>query len=457
MEPLFGLVAAAIAASIAYLVTSERRRVQVRAWRQAAQRVGLADVEEAEGGIFEGAFLRGRSGELQVRLESYRRGKHERGTKIVVTGLGHGAGGLSLRREGLATAIEKRFIGEREIEIGDPSFDDEYFVQGQEPLALALLDRETRQSVGALLRNRIALPTGAWVDVDASLSDGVLEARVKESGFSGNRERVPDVLAVVLEVARRLVAPRDVARRLADNLRGDTSSGARVRLLRVLAREYPRHSATREALLAGCADPAREVRLCAATALGEEGRGTLLDLVDDVGADDSCAARAISALGTRLPPLQAEAALRRALVGAGRPQTAQACLEALARLGRTEAEGLMVEALGHEDGVIAVAAARALGKVGTVAAVPALHEAMAPRGDLLRSVGRQAIAGIQARLTGAAPGQLTLAGGEAGALSLADEAGEPGRLSLAEPPGTGVPDAAEESPAPRPKKGLVSS
>jgi hypothetical protein len=65
-----------------------------------------------------------------------------------------------------------------------------------------------------------------------------------------------------------------------------------------------------------------------------------------------------------------------------------------------------------------------------VAAVPALLEAMPPRGTLTRSVGRQAIAEIQARLAGAAPGQLSLAGGEAGALSLAD--GEPGRLSLAD-------------------------
>ena len=84
-----------------------------------------------------------------MRLESYRRGKYEHGTKIVVTGLGHGAGGLSLRREGLSTAFEKRFIGEREIEIGDPSFDEEYYVQGQAPLALALLDPETRRRLGA--------------------------------------------------------------------------------------------------------------------------------------------------------------------------------------------------------------------------------------------------------------------------------------------------------------------
>jgi hypothetical protein len=79
---------------------------------------------------------------------------------------------------------------------------------------------------------------------------------------------------------------------------------------------------------------------------------------------------------------------------------------------------------------VALSAAKALGRVGTVAAVAALREAMQAGGNLPSSAGRQAIAEIQARLKGAEPGQLSLAGGEAGALSLAG--GEPGRLSLAE-------------------------
>ncbi len=184
MEPLFGLVVTAIAISIAYLVTSERRRAHLRVWRTAAQSAGLAEVEEAEGGLFEGERVSGRSGDLQVRLEGYRRGKYVHGTKIVVTGLGHGAGGLSLRREGLATAFEKNVVGEREIEIGDPAFDDEYYVQGQAPLALAILDPETRRRLAGLLRGRVAVAGREPIEVDASLGDGVLEVRVKESGFS---------------------------------------------------------------------------------------------------------------------------------------------------------------------------------------------------------------------------------------------------------------------------------
>jgi HEAT repeat protein len=441
VEPLFGLVAAAIAASVAYLVTSERRRAQLQAWKLAATRSALEDREASEGGIFAGAAVTGRSGDLRVRLEQYRRGKYEHGTKMVVTGLGHGAGGLSLRREGLGTAIEKRFIGEREIEIGDPSFDGEYYVQGRAPLALAILEPETRRQLAGLLRGTVAVAGREPVEVDASLADGLLEVRVKESGFSGNRERVPEILSGVLEVARRLVAPQDVAGRIAANVRREPEAGARLQGLLMLSREFPGHPATRPALLAAREDASEEVRLRAGMALGEEGRETLVDLVTRAGTDDACAARALSALGASPPEGLAEATLRRALGGAGRPQLAQACLAALGRLGRAEAEGLMVEALGSPDPQVQVAAARALGQAGTVAAVPALREAMAPHGNLLRSVGRQAIAEIQARLAGAAPGQLSLAGGEAGTLSLAD--GEPGRLSLSDEEADGPDNTAE--------------
>ena len=429
MEPLFGLLAAAVAASVAYLVTSERRRAQLAVWRQAALRVGLTDVESAEGGFFQGAVLRGRAGELLVRLEAYHRGKNVYGTRIVIDGLGHGAGGLTLRREGLSTVFEKRVVGEREIEIGDPAFDAEYYVQGQTPLALAILDPETRKRAAVLLRGQVAVDGAQWVEVDASLSYGRLEVDVKESGFSRNRRHVPAILEGVLDVARRLVAPKDVPGRIAANLDREPEAGARLAGLLALSREFPKHPGTRGALLAARGDSSEEVRLRAGIALREDGRETLADLVRRAGTGDACTARALGALGEHLSEELAVETLRRALGGAGRPLTAQACLEALGRPGRTDHEGLLLEALASDAAEVAVAAARALGQAGTVAAVVPLREA-AGRGGEHRRAARQAIAEIQARLTGAEPGQLTLAGGEAGALSLAD--GEPGRLSLAE-------------------------
>jgi hypothetical protein len=98
-------------------------------------------------------------------------------------------------------------------------------------------------------------------------------------------------------------------------------------------------------------------------------------------------------------------------------------------------EPSLLKALQSEESDLRVAAAAALGRVGSVAAVQSLKES-AERFWLdpgLRQAARQAIAEIQSRLPGASPGQLTLAGtAEAGKLSLA--ADPAGQLSL--PPET---------------------
>jgi HEAT repeat protein len=237
----------------------------------------------------------------------------------------------------------------------------------------------------------------------------------------------------------------------------------------VLAREFPKHPATREALLAAREDPDAEVRLRAALELGDEGRDVLLALASGEGAEDATTARAVAALGARLDPGEARKLLGRAL-RTRRIATAQACIEVLGRqrgpdavtmlarvlavekgdlavaaadaLGTTHdagAEAPLVRVLDSPSGALREAAARALGRAGTATAVPPLKAAESRHYDLARPA-RQAIAEIQARLAGAEPGQLSLAAaeGEVGRLSLADT--DPaGRLTLA---GTGTGDSA---------------
>jgi len=77
-----------------------------------------------------GRFSKGAPGGLRVRLERYRRGRYESGTRVVIQGLAR----LSVRRETTATAIEKRFLGETEIELGAPTFDQRCFVTGSPAL-----------------------------------------------------------------------------------------------------------------------------------------------------------------------------------------------------------------------------------------------------------------------------------------------------------------------------------
>jgi hypothetical protein len=310
-------------------------------------------------------------------------------------------------------------------------------------MAFAVLGPEVRGPLARLLGGRLAIGAGEPVSVVASLGDDHLEVRVREGGFSNaNRERLPAILRSVLDAARTLVVGPDLPARIAANIEREPVDGVRLKALATLAREFPGHSATRERLKAALQDRSDEVRLRAATALGDEGRDTLLEILTRA-ADDSCVARAVGALGEHLPAERAESTLRRALGAGTRRETALACLEHLRTRGRSDAEGLVVEALRSSDDAIVEAAARTLGQIGTVAAVTPLLEASGSGG---RAACRQAIAEIQSRLPGAGAGQLSIASGEAGALSLAE--GDPGRLSLVE--GEPVASKPEVAVAPLP-------
>ena len=465
MEPFGTLLLVPVVLAVAYLIASTKGRARAAAWHNAAGAVGLTAVELRESfGI--PSRLTGRSGPLEVTLERYRRGKHETGTRITIAGMGHGLSGLSLRREGLATAFEK-VVGEREIELGDPAFDAELFVQGSAPLARALLDAETRSLLAGLLRGHVPV-SGGTVPARVSLSGGVLRADLQERPFSPPGARLPEVLATLRTVARRLVAPADIALRLAENLRSEPAAGVRLQGLLMLLREYGNHPAAREALLAARADPSAEIRLRAGIALGDEGRELLVELAGAESGEDACAAGAVAALADALPLERTGEILARAL-RSRRIATARACIERLGRGGGAAAIATLAQVLVLESGELGVAAAQALGaagqpagqaplvtalaaaplavraaaaaalgKIGDVAAVPALRTAAASAaadGALKRAV-RQAVAEIQSRLAGAAPGQLSLVaeGAEAGRLSLADTGGgAAGRLTLIDP------------------------
>ena len=496
MEGLVGLLFAGIVTSVTFLLVAERSRARARGLLDAARAVGLTDVEETETLGFttsiSGTAKPGRAADrdggtsaakgsgLRVRLERYSQ-KYDSGTRITVGPLGHGPYGFALRREGLGTALEKA-VGKREIETGDPRFDEELYVQGQAPRALAVLDAETRREVRRLFRGEIW--NGRPSDVTARLAGDLLKVEVRQRLFEPHWRELPGMLSRVLALALRLAAPRDVAARLAANLRGDPEPRVRLECLLTLVREFPPHVATREALLSAREDPNPEVRLRAGIALGlREGRACLLDLAASLAVEDSCAARAVSALGEHLERARVEEILGRAL-RRRRLATATACLDTLGRwggepgvpclakvlavetgdvgaaaahalgaTGAAAAEEPLVRALASEAVDVRIAVARALGRVGSVAAVPQLRDAAErARHRELDRAARQAVAEIQSRLEGAVPGQLSLAQAEGGAgqLSLADEDVD-GRVSLVEDqepvPSTGPVRAKDREPA----------
>ncbi len=420
MDAIVLLAIAGASLAVSLFTSVGRRRSRLQTWRKAAELAGLAGIEMPAEGVFAGGQVRARSGPLSVELTLRRDVRGTRTALLTVAGIGPAAGGLSLRRRNLGTTL-RRLLGE-EIRIGAPELDDRVALQGPMTHALAVLDAETRHRVARLLEG-----AAGDEEVQAALADGKLEVWFQDHLPA---HRLARVIGAALDVARRLAPPADFAGRIAENLRTEPEPGVRLQAVRSLARELPAHPATRPALLAARLDPSEEVRLEAAVALGEWGHEILRDLAENAG--DEHGGRAVRALAESPGGLDPEdaAALLQSALAAGRGKTSRACLDVLGRHGRAESEPVLLEALASPLPEVATAAAWALGRAGTVAAVAPLREAAeGVLGPELDRTVREAIAAIQARLTGAERGQLSVAALEAGALSLPTE--EHGRLTLA--------------------------
>jgi hypothetical protein len=370
-----------------------------------------------------------------------------------------GAEALSLTHEGALRLDWTRNV--REVEVGDPEFDRAFFIQGPVALVRAVMDAPTRSALLKMLqRDAIEVPAGSVYAVDSKVSlwSGVLHARVPDGQGDRQLALLPWILEALLAAAARLLPPADVPARLGSIVRADPEHGVRLECLLMLIRDYADHPATAEALRAGVQDRYDEIRLRAATALGEAGWPTLLDLASGERSSDECSARAVALLGVHLGPDRAHEILASCLAST-RTATACACLAALGQWGgrpaletltglltgpdpelaaaaaqalgvsrQPDAERPLVAALKRRESTVFLAVTEALGRMATTRAVMPLREAEQRTDKSLQRAARQAIAEIQARAGGASPGQLSVAGGEVGRLSL--PAGEEGNLSV---------------------------
>ncbi len=356
-----------------------------------------------------------------------------------------------VRPEGAGAAFEKLFDG-GEIVLGDPGFDGAAHVRGEASLARAVLAHDVRRSLTELLggtlriqtaRGEEALPVSALVTGD----ELAVDVHCNSSGAEG---WLKEALARLTALAEGLVPPGDVAAAIAGRASTEPDAGVRLGNLQLLARAFPGHPATAAALRAGCCDPDDEVRLEAALVLGTEGEGVLRDLAASEGAREALAARAVEALGAAFGVDGAVRVLGDALAS-GRARVAAACAGVLGMLGSEaadRAEPALVEALSLEASEVRAAAAEALGRIGTPRAVlPLLECAAAHPLDLpVRRSAREAVARIQSRVEGGSPGQLSLADGDTGRLSLTEDEDAAGRLSL-EPDGERRRDVAVRAAA----------
>jgi HEAT repeat protein len=423
---------------LASMQESDRR---LRAWKDTVQSCGLQVTESLS------SQLKARAGPLEVQIDI----GDDKGRLVQILVVGP----VPPDFYNLTIRPESVFHG-REIEIGDPSFDSTFFIEGPPRLVFGLLDAETRRLLSRVnAESRLDL---SWGKLRAEMAD----------------EKVAGILPLLLDLRKRFIPPIEIKQRLAENATKDPEPGVRLQNLLLLIRELPDDPGTVEMLRKACSDPSPEIRLQAAKKSGAEGRDVLLALAENPE-DDDRSAEALSALAGELPFERTRVILERAL-NRRRPRTARICLEAIGRSGNTAAVDVLAKAMSREKGELAtvaaqaleaigspasepalilalqreqtdlqVAAAKALGRVGSVDAVLPLKE-VADRflpGDLRRAA-RQAVAEIQSRLQGASPGQLSLAGGEAGQLSLAQEGGE---LSLSDEPAGRLSLPEEDRPA----------
>lgn len=305
------------------------------------------------------------------------------------------------------------------LETGDPDFDRRYEVLGPPAIVHAILDPAARAAI-------VELASRSGVVALAVVAG---EVQVFLRPAAAYPVLVETIAADAIALAARLATPGDAPARLARSALGAARPEERARLLHVLARHHPDHDATLAALRAACADPSAEVRLLAGQALGAEGRAVLAALAAADDTADTVAAHAVDALRGALPATDPVPLLSRG------PLLARACVTSLARgvaeglVGHDAAESAIAVALARPEPAVRAAAIEALATAGGASAVALLEDAAARAGGDLRREARSAIAAIQSRLVGAGHGQVSLADGVSGQLSVARDTGD---LSLAD-------------------------
>ena len=389
-------------------------------------------------------------GALQVRMETVR-DERQATTRVTIDGVVRNVQIVPAGRGGTADLV----FGDRDVQVGDPFFDAAFLLQGPAASVRGLFGAYARERARAVFA----------MDARVRIGGGALSAEFEDR--AGQPAPTEWQLKELLALAHSLEPGATDAARLAEIALRDPQPSVRAMALETLAKEAPTLPKTREVLREATRDASAAIRLQAAQALGDEGRPTLHALAADATIDDAVSAAAVAALGGYVTFARAMPLLDRAVADA-RVQTAcallkvmgrgslaeaqviasvlarvdgtgvagessanaaiaQAALEALLDTRVPIAEGAFLAALASPSPGVVLAATRGLERVGTAQAVPPLRDVEARGGDFARAA-RMAIGAIKSRLSGASPGQVSLAGGDAGQLSVVDAAD--GRVSL---------------------------
>jgi hypothetical protein len=394
-------------------------------WARAAEECGVENIVGRRLSLFAPPRIEGARPPLWVSI--WPTGSAGSATaRIFVRGV---ATEIGLRHESLRTGAS-RMLGGSELTIGDPYFDDRFFVRGEPLVVRACFDAATRAAAHELFGPRLSVAREVLgtEEAEIGIADGVVVARFVDRGYPHAPLTPAEQLGRALALGERLLPDR-LEERLAAVAHGDPLTDVRLAALQTLRDQRPDHPATTSALEAARGDVDPRVRLTAASLLGVRNGGgeTLLALALDEGVADDVSARAVAELRSHLKLDDARTILADALT-ARRLATAAACVDRLGR-GNEDAE-LIARVLEREDAEVAVAAARALGRCGGADHVPLLREIEVryPRTHAMAVACRGAVASIHTRQPGASHGRLSLAEDRSGSVSLTRD--EAGRVSL---------------------------
>jgi len=317
-----------------------------------------------------------------------------------------------------------------EIVVGDPrgkGFLPSYLPLPFEPdpndaRVLAALDAPTRNALPQthgrkescrIVQGRLILSLPPGKLTAARLLEGVDEALLLASRLSGSSA--------------------DIRARLARTAREDPSLDVRLSNLEALAAGSPSLPLTCETLRALRDDPAPEMRLLAASLSGEKGFDVLAAALRSSTFGPDLEARALAHVVADFPVERIRQLVDELLVQ-GPDERRAALLRAIGEAADATWEDLALTWLAAEAPEVRHAAIRALGSVGSKTSIGALREIERYEPlELLQSAATEAVAKIQARLGGAAAGQVSLMddGSPAGRVVLAQPEEAAGRVALA--------------------------
>ncbi|MBK8014584.1 MAG: HEAT repeat domain-containing protein [Deltaproteobacteria bacterium] len=298
----------------------------------------------------------------------------------------------------------------------DSGLDAHVHVRGSEPYVRALLDESHRRRIYRLtteLGVSIAGGRVVWTPSDAVWD--------RPDGLSHIARTIRELtsLATALDVS-----DADIPRRLQHNVATDPTPQVRLANLCTLIRVFPTALETVEAARIGLLDDDPNIRFVAARHLPVDSRRVLREIATSAEHHPELRARAIEILATRFGAETIGKPQLLRMSFAKDPRILAAATRALGLLVDEESETRLLEIVARRDTGLRLLAIKALGRSGTLRAVPSLLPYT--RGLLLdaktRKAAAQAVSQIQKRCADPDFGHISLVDiGEHGQLTITEE------------------------------------